>query len=254
MKGELYRILLKGLNILGIHEGDTILVHSSLGSLGKYENKAGIVVGVLLELLGENGTLLMPTLSYETVTEENPVFNLEETPSCVGGLTEYFRSLSNVKRSLHPTHSVCCMGKNTDYYIEGHCNDNTPCGENSPFRKLKDQRGKILFLGCSLNANTSMHGVEELSKPKYLFGKELEYTLKSINGETIKKKYITHNFKGFKQRYDRVLNILSEEDCTYGKILTADCYLINASPLWKKAHKQLCKDPMYFVEKTNIDL
>jgi len=252
MSRKLHEILREGLKSLGINEGDTIMVHSSLRSLGNYDNKAQLVTEVLLELLGENGTLLMPSLTYEYVTEDNPVFRLNDTPSCVGGLTEYFRSFPGVKRSIHPTHSVCSIGKKSDYYINGHLRDNTPCGENSPFSKLKDQKGKILFLGCSLNSNTSMHGVEELSKPKYLFGKAMEYTL-VLNGETLKKKYITHNFKGYRQCYDRVLNVLSEEDYTYGKISMADCYLVDAAALWEKAHKQFGIDPMYFVEKTDIE-
>lgn len=249
MKGELYKALSKGLKKLGVNKGDSILVHSSLRALGRYENKAGIVVNVLLDLLGEDGTLLMPSLSYESVTKDKPVFHVTETPSCVGGLTEYFRALPEVKRSLHPTHSVCALGRRADDLINGHIHDNTPCGACSPFRKLKDHRGKLLFLGCSLNANTSMHGVEELSKPEYLFGDEVEYTMKLADGELIKKKYISHNFKGFKQYYDRVLNIIAEDDYAFEKVLMADCYLIKANALWEKAHEKLYRQPLYFVEK-----
>jgi aminoglycoside 3-N-acetyltransferase len=251
MATEIFKTASENLKALGIHKGDTVLVHSSLRTLGNYPNKAQMITEALKKSVGDDGTLLMPALTYKTVTKKNPVFNIKETPSCVGWLTEYFRTQPGVQRSLHPTHSVCAFGKNTEYLIGDHQLDNTPCGKYSPFRKLRDVNGKILFLGCSLNANTSMHGVEELSEPGYLFGKELEYTLILGNGDILKKKYITQNFRGFEQHYDRILNILSQDDYSFGKVLMADCYLMQSNSLWEKAHKQLCDIPFYFVEKIN---
>ena len=55
-------------------------------------------------MLGEKATLLMPALSYEIVTKENPVFDQVKTPSNVGFQTEYFRTQPGVLRSVHPTH------------------------------------------------------------------------------------------------------------------------------------------------------
>ncbi|MFP6646122.1 MAG: AAC(3) family N-acetyltransferase, partial [Candidatus Latescibacterota bacterium] len=46
-----------------------------------------------------------------------------------------------------------------------------------PLRKLRDLGGQLLFLGCGLRPNTSMHGVEELVEPPYLFGDDITYTL-----------------------------------------------------------------------------
>ena len=249
MNSELIKKIQNGLQKLGINNGDALVVHSSLGALGKFPDKAQVVTEALLKTVGNEGTLLMPALSYETVTRENPFFSSRNTPSCVGWLTEYFRNQPGVKRSLHPTHSVCAIGNKTDYFIDDHSLDNTPCGSNSPFRKLKETGGKILFLGCGLHANTSMHGVEELSVPEYLFDEEIEYSLENENGEVFQKKYIPHNFKGFQQRYERVVNLLSNEDYTFGKVLNGDAYVIEAIPLWGKAHKKLKDDSLYFVDK-----
>lgn len=234
---------------LGIREGDHLLVHSSLNSVGRFENRAEIIVEVLRNIIGDSGTLLTPSLSYEYVTKEIPVFNVKETPSCVGGLTEFFRKQKYTRRSIHPTHSVCGVGKNTDNILGDHYKDNTPCGKYSPFRKLKEIGGKILFLGCGTNPNTSMHGIEELVIPPYLFDKEIDYSIVLEDGSSANKRYIPHNFEGYRQRYNRLVDILNHSDYSVGKILTAECYLIKAEPMWSKAFQILKNEPLFFVDK-----
>jgi len=233
---------------LGIMPGDNLLVHSSLRSVGNFPDRARLVTRALLEVLGSEGTLLMPALSYRQVTSDHPVFVHHETPTCVGALTEYFRTMHGVERSIHPTHSVCAIGKNTSLLLQYHHLDNTPCGPNSPFNKLKNMDAKILFLGCGLLPNTTMHAIEELTPPPYLYGNNLTYTIHAPNQPPYQKEYITHGFKGYKQRYDRVIRILNPTDFREGQILTAHCYLIKAAPLWKRAEQKLMEAPLFFVD------
>jgi aminoglycoside 3-N-acetyltransferase len=245
-----YRQLVKeSLSKLGISKGNNVLLHSSLNSIGRFENRAEIFIDTFLEVLGPEGTLLLPSLSYEYVTRTNPHFDIKKTPSCVGGLTEYFRQRSDSQRSLHPTHSVCAIGKNAHHFIHDHHLDNTPCGRHSPFRLLKEANGYVMFLGCGLKPNTSMHGIEELLEPIYLFSHNIEYSLTLADSTTIKKKYIPHNFKGYEQRYDRLLDILKSDDYSYNKVLTADTYLIKSKPMWEKAFGKLTQNSLYFVDK-----
>lgn len=75
---------------LGIKKDDTILMHSSLSALGYIEGGADTLIDTLLDVLCE-GTLLMPALSYDFVTGDNPVFDVNNTQSCVGKVTETFR-------------------------------------------------------------------------------------------------------------------------------------------------------------------
>jgi len=131
---------------LGVRRGDHLLIHSSLNAMGRFPNRAERIVKVLLDCLGEEGTLLMPSLSYTTVHKTQPIFNELTTASCVGGLTEFFRAYPGVKRSIHPTHSVCGLGAKADFLLKDHLKDETPCGPYSPFAKLPLVKGKILFL------------------------------------------------------------------------------------------------------------
>lgn len=243
------RKLADDLRALGLKRGDQVLVHSSLRSLGSFPQKAQILLEALLKVLGSEGTLLVPALSYKSVTKEQPVFDLVNTASCVGGFTEYFRNTSGVLRSLHPTHSVCAYGSNADSFVDAHFADHTPVGANSPFRLLCEQKGRILFIGCGLKPNTSMHGVEELSMPPYLYGPELEYELRVQSGEVLRKKYITHGFEGYEQRYDRIWDLLGDREKAKGKVLQAEAFLIEAEPMWEKANAKLGRYPFYFVDK-----
>jgi len=249
VKTDVFKVILNHLEELGIKKGDHLLVHSSLRSLGQIPEKAFTVTQALLNAVGKTGNLLMPALSHRIVTPTNPYFHIINTPSCVGGLTEFFRQYPGAMRSMHPTHSVCCYGPDSHFFIDNHTFDSTPVGKNSPFRKLFEANGKILFLGCSTRVNTSMHGVEELSEPEYLFAPAIEYTLETDEGAMLKKSYRPHNFKGFVQRFDRILNLLSTEEFTFGKVLSAECCVLQSSAVWEKGHRTLLTDPLYFVDR-----
>ena len=233
---------------LGIKSDDTILMHSSLSSLGYVEGGADTVIDTLLDILTD-GTLLIPTLSYATVTADSPVFSIKDTPSCVGKIGNVFREREGVIRSMHPTHSVAAYGKYAKEITEGHINTNTPVGELSPFALLPKYNGKVLMLGCTIRPNTSFHGIEEKAGVWYALSKDKrEYTLIDENGKQIKKEYYYHYIgeNGFEQRYARIENLYKP---AYGKVLEADCYLFEAAPMWEAALKAISENEEYFVEK-----
>ncbi len=232
---------------LGVRKGDILLVHSSLRSLGGA--KAEEVIDGLRCALGEEGTLVLPALSYMHCNPSNRAFDYNSTPSNVGALPEFFRtSVAGVKRSLNPTHSCCAIGKNADFVVSGHILDDTPCGENSPFRRVYELGGKILFIGCGMNPNTSMHAVEELSRPDYLFGDMFEYELTDENGSKIKSCCRAHGFKNVIQRYDRLADLLDDTELSVGNILSANCHLVDTPAMWKKADAKYREDPHYFID------
>ena len=65
MNASFYR-LVKDLRALGVQEGDTLMVHSSLKSMENVEGGAETVIAALLCVIGEEGTLMLPALSYAT--------------------------------------------------------------------------------------------------------------------------------------------------------------------------------------------
>src|SRR5258708_25995123 len=97
---------------LGIREGDTVFVHSSIDQLN-LGFPGGKVFSILRRVVGEQGTLLFPTYprvnSYEFLSR-GEVFDVRKTPSYTGILSEIPRRYGNAVRSLHPTKSVCAIG------------------------------------------------------------------------------------------------------------------------------------------------
>ena len=240
---------------LGIREGDTVLMHSSFKSLGGIEGDAKGFFEAFLELLGKEGTLVLPTLSYSYVTAANPHFDRAGTKSCVGYLSEYFRtSVPGVIRSMHASHSCAAVGRLAEYLTENHELDDTPVGPNSPFTKLPKVGGKILMLGCNFGSNTSMHGVEETTYPPYLFSDDNTVTYVLHDGDRTveifsKRHHFVMDGVHVQQRYARVLPLLKENELSEGKVLDASCALMDAAAVWRVGHEKLLENPEYFIDR-----
>lgn len=236
---------------LGVRPGGVLLVHSSLRSLGPEFSRdnqgAEIIVQALLEALGSQGTLLMPALSYETVHAGSPFFDVRATPSCVGALQECFRTRPGTLRSVHPTHSACGVGLRAAELLSDHQLDVTPCGPHSPFARLPQAGGQLLFIGCGLYPNTSMHAIEERVEPPYLYSGLVDYRIRLADGSETRMTVRRHNFRGYLQRYNR-LELVQKQGLSKGRVLQAECYLVEAAEMWAAALDALPRDPLFFVE------
>jgi len=233
---------------LGVRKGGVLLVHSSLSALGDVEGGPETVIQGLLGALGPTGTLLMPALSYEHVTRRASTFDVWHTPSNVGAIPEYFRTRPGTRRSVHPTHSVCAVGPRTGELLDDHPLDDTPCGPYSPFHKLRDVGGQLLMLGCGLHPNTSMHAIEELVEPLYLYADPITYRLVHADGHVTTKTYRPHGFRHHEQRYDRVADVLGEPALHREHVLAAEVFLIDVPAMWDAVLNALRRDPLYFVD------
>ncbi len=252
-KPEFYSRFVADLRSIGVLPGKLLLVHSGIRPFGYVPGGAETIIQGLLEVLGEKGTLLLPALSYETVTPEKPCFDILNTPSCVGLIAENFRLRSGTRRSMHPTHSVCGVGPLAEALLAAHALDTTPCGPNSPFHRLPELDGQILMLACNLTASTSMHAIEEMAPPPYLFTPPILYKLTDEKGKTSEKQYTPHNFQGWNQRYDRLANVLAEPSLRVGMVAGAQSYLIDSRVLWQTAVPILRQNPLYFVDRVRSE-
>ena len=233
---------------LGISVGDTVLVHSSFKSLREPEASPADVIEALLACVGGNGTLVMPALSYLYCNMSNPIFDYNATPSNVGAIPETFRNMEGVLRSMCPTHSCCAAGAQARFVTEGHRLDQTPCGPNSPFARVRELHGKILFLGCSMRYNTTMHAVEELVEPDYLFGACCEYAMTDRDGLAYRQLCRAHDFRGVSQRYERLEPLLEGAEIRVGNVCAADCRLADCKAVWTRALERYREDPHYFID------
>jgi aminoglycoside 3-N-acetyltransferase len=170
----------RDLTRLGINNGDTLLVHSSLSSLGWVCGGAQTVVIALMNAVGNDGTLVMPAHSgdwsdpnewenppvprewIQTIYDNMPAYKHEITPTRgMGRIAELFRTFPNTVRSNHPQVSFCANGKLAVYIIENH--PLTPqLGIDSPLGKLYNLKAKVLLLGVEYDSCTSFHLAESL--------------------------------------------------------------------------------------------
>jgi len=177
-----------GLRDLGIAPGDMVCVHSSLSGMGYMTGGCESVIRVLRDLIGKEGTLIMPTFTgggstYEYVMSNPPPFNRETTPASTGKLCETFRQLPGVCRSLHPTHSVAVLSPLAREIIKGHENSPTPFGDETPYDYLIKNQGKVLLLNT--NANSLLHRIQEVVDWPNLYLDD-PFLLEIIDGDVVR--------------------------------------------------------------------
>jgi aminoglycoside 3-N-acetyltransferase len=165
--------LKKALLQLGISQGDTLFVHSSFRTVNGFQGSPQDVIDCLIEILGEEGNLLMPSMQYRSSSYEhlqgNELFDVRKTFSKMGLITEVFRRKKGVLRSIHPTHSVLAWGKEAARIVEGHDKCLYPCGRQTPFDKFRSLNGKVLFFDVPFNTFTFIHYIEDLIKSELPF-------------------------------------------------------------------------------------
>jgi aminoglycoside 3-N-acetyltransferase len=172
--------LLADLCALGVRSGQTLLVHASLRQIGWVDGGAPVVVDVLREALGPDGTLVagagtpensMTSRTFQSATDgftpaqvvgfrgRMPAFDRENTPTSVGAVAEAVRTARGAVRSDHPQSSFSAVGRHARALMDGHRVD-CHLGEESPLAKLYDKDASILLLGVGYETCTAFHLAE----------------------------------------------------------------------------------------------
>lgn len=158
--------LREGLRALGVRPGDTVMLHSAFGPEYGFRGSIDDLTRVFLDALGPEGNLLMVSLPYRSSSLEYlsslKSFDVRNTPSMMGLVSEYFRRRAGVLRSLHPTHPVLAHGPRAEAIVAGHERCLYPCGPGTPFEKLADLDGKVIFFNVPFATFTFFHYLEHL--------------------------------------------------------------------------------------------
>ena len=184
------------LSELGIVAGDRLIVHSSLGSIGRVEGGPAAVCRAVMETVGPEGTILMPTFNHAHIFrrgEEN-CYDPLRTPGVNGAVPEHFRTLPGVYRSLQPTHPFAGWGKNAREWIRRHHQVPT-LGEGSPLHLLELAGGKALLIGAPW-ANTYHHVVEMTDYAPCIIQRGQEYPVRLPDGRVVRCRSWTFRDKG----------------------------------------------------------
>ena len=165
-----------------VHPGDVLLIHGDLIVAAQFDNQKSKNIDkffeVIIEYLGENGTLVVPAFSYSFTKNQN--FDVLNTKSSVGGFSEHFRNMKGVQRSHQPIFSMCSIGRHTNLILSADISD---CfGKDSAFGLLHKLNAKLMNLACPFE-QTFIHYVEQSHSVDYRYPK------------VFKGKIISHGFE-----------------------------------------------------------
>lgn len=144
---------------LGLTAGSSLILHSSLSSLGHVEGGAETVIDALLDVIGDTGNLMLPTFNYTQPIPET-YYDPATTPCQTGIIPETGRKHAGAVRSLHPTHSVAVIGPKAVALTQDHLAGRA-FGIGSPLDRLAQMGGEVLLLGVGHSSNSLIHVAEE---------------------------------------------------------------------------------------------
>lgn len=173
----------KRIRELGVSKGDTVILHSSLSSIGWVSGGAPAVIDSFQTVLTQSGNLVMPTHTghygdpqlwrnppvpeewVEIIRDSIPPYRPEITPTRgnMGQIPECFRSYPNVHRSKHPVRSFAAWGADAQEIVANH-DLSYGHNENSPLSSIYERDGKVVLLGVTQRTNTSIHLAEHLAE------------------------------------------------------------------------------------------
>lgn len=221
--------IINALENVGVKRGQTIMVHTSLSSLGFVCGGPQTIIEALLESVGPEGTIMMPTQSWKnldpstgvhwevpeefwSIIRDNwPPYNKDITPTNTKGVVaEMFRKWPGTIRSGHPARSVAAIGKNAKYLVDKHDLSNI-FGDESPIGKLYQLNGYILLIGVGYDKNTSLHLADVRAKYPSKHNC-IEHSAIMENGKRIWKEYETlfvdgNDFIDIGRDYEKNFNV-----------------------------------------------
>lgn len=212
----------KSLQELGLKKGDIVLLHSSYISMGPVQGGPKAVVDAFLEVLGKEGTFLVPVFG------------------ALGVITDEVKSRKDAVISSAPVGTLAAIGKNAEKLLKDHWKADTAHGKDTPFTRIAAMDGYICLLGVDQDRNTTLHGVEALLELPYL--RETTATFKTPEGKTVTKtwKYYPGPHRDF-IGLDKYLSGLSK----LGRIGNAQVRLTPAADLFEVCLEIGKEDPAF---------
>jgi aminoglycoside 3-N-acetyltransferase len=202
-------------NRLGIHEGSVVFIHSSVDALN-IDFPVYRLLEILLETVGENGTIAFPawhfTYRAEEYLKKDLVFDVKRSPSVLGLLSELARRHPDAIRSIHPLSSIVAIGKHAQEIVGAHGNSIYPDDESSPFYKIMKYDGIIIGIGVDTNFISFVHCPEDVLKKQFPIKTRMDHvfeakvrlkdgSLKIVKTLTAHPQIRNNNITGFMNKY-----------------------------------------------------
>ncbi len=181
------KMLINSLRMLGLKQGMIVMVHSSVSRIGFVQGGPGTIIDALCEIVSPRGCVMMPSFSMSgsmsDYIEGGEIFDIRNTPSHSGLLTETFRKRPGVIRSLHPTNSVLGWGEDVNELLQDHHKSRTPFGINTPFGRIAEKEDAYILLIDTYIRSFLHHVQERLDYPNLFMEGNREARMIDEDGE-----------------------------------------------------------------------
>ena len=197
---------------IGVAPGRVVYVTGNLGRLGliKDKDKSDIIRAhfeILEDLLGEKGTLVVPTHSFSICNTDVP-FSISSTPSETGPFTEYVRNQKGAVRQYHAFSSSTAIGA-ASQDICGDCARHV-YGYHTPFQRMVDADAIFVSVGMPASSAVSLvHHAEFLMGVPYRYTKEFEHPVEKSGSVVRDVFYLYVIYGGIDIKRDRNVRIFS---------------------------------------------
>ena len=234
---------------LGIKKGDILCVHTELFNFGipllSRNEFLQTLLDCFFEVIGKEGTFIMPTFTYSFC--KNEIYDKVNSKTKVGVLNEFFRNGGGVKRTNDPIFSFALKGAKEELFLK----DTKSCfGEGSVYDVLTKEKGKFITFGG--RGHTLTHYAEEKFNVFYRYHK-------NFSGILIDEKNTPHpkSIDFYVRKLDipsepnltNIVNIINETQ-NFKKInFAGDCISVyNAKEYVEILMEKLNTDPTILIE------
>ena len=154
--------LIQELLELGVKSGGVLLVHTAFSQVKPVEDGPIGLISALRNALGPEGTLVMPSMSYD---DDQPFDKIRSPCPEMGVVADTFWRLPEVLRSDN-NHAFAAVGPLAEKITAPHPVDR-PHGLDSPVGRVYELDGQVLLLGVGQDSNTTIHLGENLAGVRY---------------------------------------------------------------------------------------
>ncbi|MBQ4323265.1 MAG: AAC(3) family N-acetyltransferase [Clostridia bacterium] len=233
---------------IGVRADSTVLVHTSMRSLGPVEGGCDGLIDDFTSYLTD-GLFLVPTHTWANVNRSNPLYDVKTTVPCIGALPTVAAFRKDGIRSLHPTHSVAAFGKKAKEFVVGEETSQTPCPKGGVWVRLCAENTVILLLGVGLNRNTYIHAVDEILDLPDRLGEPYTVTVVDYDGKRMEHSFRPHHNAGseYFENYRKPLEYFGAlRQVSLGNASVGVCDPQKTAKmlrlLWGRAEYNLCED------------
>ena len=242
-----------GFRQLGLEEGDRVLMHASMESMGSVDGGAAMVLHRLLKSIGKDGILLMPT--FTSVTRHSLTHDNYTTAGCwcegkenrhlpfiaelqpdkdMGEIAYRLCSWPSSTRSRHPAYSFVGVGENSDKLVREY----STLDPLQPLKALLKEDPVVLTVGVGLDSVSVIHVAEQRLTPSK-FVKERALTVTSKGQD-----WVDITSIGCGGGFQKLAQHVGSEKLEETQIGMATATLYSTNGLVQAAEKVLRGDPM----------